>query len=999
MKLISQLKELSEKSSIEQSVKIIDDHSKFINSLSGFFRSLKTELSDTNDSNDVWTKMRTVFTQIKDMCEKKLEDETTFDLATRNDSFQTQINELLENSEKKIESQFSAEFLRSDAGTSFFFKMWKPFKLAGLKIAGFISRSKTQKAAPSFDTANFVDSLWTLPFMKEFYDINVEIYSKIVGDINDIHEKVEGFQDVSMFFESFADVFSTISDENRSVIIDELDKVIEFLDGLYDFMPELKTQVTEKITVLTQSIESDILFKIKYAGTMIVPESSFSPAANLRKRVKIIDKCLSSSSSWKKYYDFCISSWLKDVELSMLQFNTALAGLEIAGMVSSRHLEKIDPSLNSIRGLVKKSISDIVKFKEQKDKDLKKSIMIQNRSILKTLRSDMLPDLLESIRKTNYRNLLDLLLDKIGQLTDNINDTHTIVTKQDLKAFDPKPDTDKIPTKTLIKNEIEVIALKKARIFSDKIKLDQEKLLRRINDIDVIINSNFEASLNILRENEDETLKSIEVAKEGLERTGILVEELSVEFDAIKISAVNFCSSITGELINKTEEFSIDEKVLKLKMLLMREKTIKEIKKSFSTAFLFLEKGYQKLESFVQDSFSRSKKQFSSIKKITGLSVGDDSIGFGFTQYLNSSVKKIGKLPYVYQRLFRMEPLTTDDLFSARKSELNTVRQDYLLWKEGAVASIALYGEKGSGKTTLINIAGSSFLTSSVIINIDLSGTISKEIEFFEILRDAFKLSDTENFEQLETKLIEENNRRVCVVENIENLYLRTVDGFNAIERFLLLISKTHSNIFWIVSSSLYAYMYLDYVIDIKKHFQRSVLLGPLNENEVEDIILARHFSSGYSLVFKEAGTGKNKKNKKSVDEKENQIILRKDYFAELARISDGNIFNSIILWLNSILRIEDEKIIVGSNIVSDYTFISQLPKETQFILAAIIQHDSITVDSCMLMFRDNKLTAEKTLERLTTSGILQKNAGNYYIHPFLFKSITKVLKQNNILY
>ena len=89
----------------------------------------------------------------------------------------------------------------------------------------------------------------------------------------------------------------------------------------------------------------------------------------------------------------------------------------------------------------------------------------------------------------------------------------------------------------------------------------------------------------------------------------------------------------------------------------------------------------------------------------------------------------------------------------------------------------------------------------------------------------------------------------------------------------------------------------------------------------------------------------------------------------------------------------------MGSNIVSEYAFISQLPKETLFILAATIQHDSITVDNFMIIFRSSRITAEKTLERLATSGILQKNGESYNIHPFLFKSVTKVLKQNNILY
>ena len=301
MNLITQLKELSERSSIEQSAQIIDNHAQFINSLSGLFRSLKTELSGISESSEVWTKMKTVFTQIEDMCEKALENEITFDLATRNISFEALVTELLEKSEKKIESQFSAEFLRSDMGTSFFFKSWKPFKLAGLKVVSLINRSKEEKAPSTFDTTNFVDSFWTLPFMKEFYNIHVDVYRKIISDINDIHEKVEAFQDVSMFFERFADVFSKISDTDSGIILGEIDKVTEFLDELYSKIPEFTKEVTEKITVLAQSIESDISLKIKYAGTMIVPENSFSPAANLKKRKKTTDKCLSSSSSWKKY--------------------------------------------------------------------------------------------------------------------------------------------------------------------------------------------------------------------------------------------------------------------------------------------------------------------------------------------------------------------------------------------------------------------------------------------------------------------------------------------------------------------------------------------------------------------------------------------------------------------------------------------------------------------------------------------------------------------------
>ena len=976
----------------------IHDHSQLLDKIDGLLTSLRLGLSKKESvSKAVWSDIRNVFTELDKLCRDIHEKQTLPYFSNFTEDLEKKIAELIKKSENSIETTLTQEMLESEDRKGFSFRSWRSLKLSSIKIKKAVT-GKPVEIKRSFNRADIVNSFWTTPFIRKAHGIYATIYRKMINDIGEIHERLEDFQDTSMFFDTFNTVFFNIEKEKMDIIFSEIDKTVELIDEKLKTATELKENSKKDITELSEAISRSFLFNLKYAGSMIVPSSSFSSRSIQAEREKIDRKINKMTDSWVNYYRHLISSWLKDIELSELQFNTALSGIEIAEMISQKHSEKIDPALNSIKELVTESSSDLTSL-QGPEEDTKKQIMLKNRSLLKSLRTDLLPALLESIRKTNYRGFLDHFLEKITAFSAEIDDFHTIITKHDPNQKNPSPSIDKIPTKMLIRYEIEVTTSRKAAAFSEKTKLSQEKLLRRINDIDAIINSNFDASINILRENETETAKAIEVASEGLKRTGVVVEELAAEFDTIKKYALDFCTSITGDLIRKTEDFSVDEKVLELKMLLMREMTLKKIGAFFSLVSRFFGNISEKTVSLFKGTFSISRKQLSNIRKMTGLSANNDAIGFGFTQYLNSTEKNIQKLPYVYQRLFRMEALTSEDLFVARKSELNTVKQDYTLWKEGAVASIALYGEKGSGKTTLINIAKSTFLASSQIINIELSGTISEEKELLSLLAENFKIDEKESFDRFEEILVNESSRRICIIENIENLYLRTVDGFSAIERFLLLISRTHHNVFWIVSSSLYAYMYLDSVIEIKKYFQRSIFMEPLTEESVEETILSRHFSSGYSLIFQENDLLKKRKMNKIRDEQEKQALIRKSFFAELSRISDGNIFNAIVLWLNSIMKVEDEKIIMRSYIISEYAFISQLPKDTLFVLAAIIQHDSITIENYMKIFHEDRDSAARMLERLTTNGVLQKKGYGYSIHPFLFKPVVKILKQNNIIY
>ena len=73
------------------------------------------------------------------------------------------------------------------------------------------------------------------------------------------------------------------------------------------------------------------------------------------------------------------------------------------------------------------------------------------------------------------------------------------------------------------------------------------------------------------------------------------------------------------------------------------------------------------------------------------------------SDYLVETEEAVNRLPFVYQRLFKLEPLSTFDLYIERAEAYEKFKLAYSRWKNGKFAPAIISGEKGSGKTSFIN--------------------------------------------------------------------------------------------------------------------------------------------------------------------------------------------------------------------------------------------------------------------------------------------------------
>ena len=259
---------------------------------------------------------------------------------------------------------------------------------------------------------------------------------------------------------------------------------------------------------------------------------------------------------------------------------------------------------------------------------------------------------------------------------------------------------------------------------------------------------------------------------------------------------------------------------------------------------------------------------------------------------------------------------------------------------------------------------------------------------------------NAKNIDELENKISVLEERQVFIVENLHQLFLRTTYGFDALERFMLFISRTHQKIHWVMTCAIYSWQYLAKVINIDEYVQQKIVLNTLSQTALEEIILQRHRASNWQLLFKASGEIANSRRfRKLSSDQARQAFLQNHFFKQLTEMAAGNITVALLLWLRSYEEFTSDKLIMPASIDFDPTFLYKLSPKELFTLIAILQHDILNADHHALVFHQDIQQSLLLLNRMANKGFLVQKSNGYQIHPFLYRSVVRVLKSSNIIH
>ncbi len=820
-----------------------------------------------------------------------------------------------------------------------------------------------------------------------FDELNKE-FSGIYLKIWNLDEKIAG-----KFFELF-DINTGLN--NIEITSNKLkDELEDIRLNIKNAEENFNNRIEETLNKLKNKFEE----AFELAGTVELPRRIVDKDRIDKKHSLLNDLFMRQHHQWQSTYFALFEDWRlnKDVYIAALSIYEKYFKLvndteeKISQKILSR-AARVNLELENIKVQINSMGNDPV--------DLKNYLIKQKEIIQKRLADDIIPSVIDELLKLNIPSSVDGFEDAVRKVTDELSPKRALVKNADFSSRIKDSEINYISPKELILFEKLPGFIEAVLNIKNRIVREIDNIRGSLHELIEISDFNLESAVAIFENKEsgeDENPKKIAV--EGINRaTGKTNAVLS---DIAKINTI-LKEGLSQAVINYNNgilELTSTEKVFNIRLKIAKAKAVERTKIYRQNAAKFIKKSLPRLAESVKKGYGGYRQLINNVQSKFGLTPPAETISAEISDFLTETQAAIRRLPFVYQRLFQVEALSEDRFFYGREYELGKLSEASANWEKRFYAATALVGEKGSGTTSVINIFLSKLKADIPVKRYVLKRSIYNEKEFLHFAGELFGEQQFNNFNQIVDYVNNLKTRQIIIIENFQKMYLKKVDGFDALKLFFELISKTNKNIFWITAVTYYAWEYLNKTLMIADYFGYVVKMAGLKDEEIIEIITRRHRVSGYKIVYEPAAEDLNSKAFKKLDSRGRQEYLRKEYFSGLNKFAKSNISLALIFWLRSTKAVTENTITISSLKEMNFSFLSALSQEKLFTLHALILHDGLTEELHALIFGQPAAKSRSILLLLLDDGIVINQNGYFVINPLLYRQAINLLHSKNILH
>jgi len=542
-----------------------------------------------------------------------------------------------------------------------------------------------------------------------------------------------------------------------------------------------------------------------------------------------------------------------------------------------------------------------------------------------------------------------------------------------------------------------------------KVKLDQirkrsaEAIIgydNNLNNLSHVSDYNLDTVRMILEsDDEDRIDKAREILEEGLlqfvNKLDQLSEHLLKTYSTVTEETHQALRIFVDQLIALTE----NERVGELRMRLLKAKALKKSELIWLNTVSFYRSGMQYLRPIWLKVVKRGSHLTEQLSQIYGEGESQTQISTDISNFLAETKTNLQRMPFLYQRLFQLEPIDEGYLFFERQSELKKIHKSYQDWEMGRFSAAAMVAEKGAGMTTLIHYFTKNLMHSQYRIDLSAGFQIYRIDDFLQVLSDRFNQRGLTTKELVVSFLNGLPHKTIIVLEGLQYLYLKKVDGFDCLKLLFEIISHTNKKVFWICTCTQHAWNYLNKVLSIGEYFAYVVPLEEFDNDEMIDIVQKRHNVSGYGLQFLPGKSDLNNRKLMRLPDEQRQMLLQRQYFTQLNQLAKGNLSVAFIFWMRSLQKIEDNILFVNSMSGFKGDFIQALAREKLFCLHALLIHDGLDADDFCKVMRYLPDAGYMKLFQMVDDGLLLKIDERYVINLLLYRPIINALKAHNLLH
>lgn len=815
---------------------------------------------------------------------------------------------------------------------------------------------------------------------------------------------VISYQDFALF-SKIAALLNNTCDFGKDLV--KLEQQARLAENLQREIKALRDTNRDRIKELCDEVFDQIIPLVEFMGTFQESKHHF--------QTKVLD---SRDEKALKVIKKLKSDWRKDcrTRLSQLQIDIGL----------HRFNDHAQNELNSFQNQVDRKLDEILKQSKTTSNFLKELASTYKNENTTGIRSKGFKSRLENSKSEINNHLEETFSNRISHILNTLDlatSMETVLSNSILKdellpdhsyVFDKKPQE---PVKaqptyeilnfrneltTYIKNDL----FRKLRKVPVELSGDLEKVRMDIDEILQVASVNIVLALELIEdeENKEEDAKILELIYLGIDRAAKRVDELIAKIEKLAEKAGKLTNELFDGYLEVARITMLDDNYLYIRSKNREARVVSKSldwKTRIETTWI---QTWDHLILWYRFIFRILKQFYSKGQKLLGFQSEDDAKGYiqaGASEFLSETEQRFAELPLIYRRLFSEEALTETRFFRGRTTFQTMFLESYGIWDRGHFANFMIIGEKGSGKTSCIQLLPKLVELNQPIIRSAISSTLWKEDQLVGELSKLLGYESAKTKEELIDAVNGSKEKRIVMIEGFQNVFLRYIQGFEALEAFLLIISKTSSRIFWVISCSRYSWELLNKIYQTAGYFSHIRGIDNVDSDVVQDVILTRHRVSGYDLHFQPSKDLKSSRSfrKLESDPVEQQKLVRTEFFKGLSKVAQGNISIAMLYWLRSIRNIGLDSIEIAPFSEINVTLGDAFTNDDLFALASLVQHDDLNVRELAFTLNMSEHESLLILSKLTARAILIEKNHRFYLNPLLYRHIVNVLKLKNIIH
>jgi Kef-type K+ transport system membrane component KefB len=797
-----------------------------------------------------------------------------------------------------------------------------------------------------------------------------------------------------------------------------LESEAEFAQALAD-VERYGDDCNKRLGLVWSQIYGDFIGDLAIAGTFELPRREFRYSRIYEQSEKAKSNIARALEIWGKYNKGFAGAHAKHAEIVVLRDNVSRTVDETVFRISKSIFENLVADVLAVKGKCEESHQHLENEFARGDSfpHLTEAIAAQQEQIVIFIQNEALKKLNRLRESRELNSLIDVMLRRFADLADEMPGEYLVVDENDIPSDEddgltPVDVNLKVaPIQEITRSYLETEVARDLADVNRTVIEEVDETIQTVTDVYKIIKYNLTAATEVLQavplgpDQPDEMARPKELALGSLQRA---ITRLDATLTRVRRLEQEVYEQLSAQVDDKLEKI---EHVIRQQSTFVTRAQLTQ-KEAAALGYLYVERAWKWLKTNYKIIVRRLEHRYrpfaqeamKDIKTTLGLQklTPSEILAIHDQSKLDKSI--IANLPFIYQKLFDITPLETIDFMIARDKELQIVKTAKLRWQQGMHCSIAVVGELGTGKTSFINVSTKEILHDCRVYKKVFAQILANEDELLKALAGLLGMPEAKNFDDLETEIGQMAESTVIVLEDAHKLYLRTLGGFESLKRLLLLVANTSDKVLWIFSMREYAWRYLEKVLNISDYFTFVITTENIARDEMERVILSRHKVSGFDLRFLPDEVTKQKRKYRNASEEEKQQILRKEYFDQLRKATEGNILAAMFYWLKSLGEVRDGELVVKPLQRLKFDFLQDMPADKLLTLAMIIHHGSLSVGEHARIFGKDSRESLAVLTYLANINLLIKEINDngevrFAISRVIYKPLANELKALNILH